>query len=631
MNTKQLRYLLTIEQFGNLSAAAAALGISQPALSKALHEWEESFGFELFLRYNRKLMPTAVGRQIIEYAQKILDEQSQMMLTLQNLEEQDRKVIRLCTAPNRAAIIYSHVYQDFSRHFPGIALQLVERYASEQPAAVRRGQVDLALGAGPMSEEVSDIPFAREELLLALPASHPLAGQKQVALTQLKDTPFALQGRKHSIRSIVDTLFEQAGYLPVIAFESNDVFLLDAMLHKAIGAGFVSKIHVFPCEDLVYLSLDPPVYQMTHIRYPLDHELTDAEKFLAGLLIRHRLNDERYEAIPSACTSELLSRVNAGEQAAQASVVRESGDHEVQEINLEPQILLYMIGIVEEGGLMAAAERYYLSQPALSRYLRQMEKMLGVRLFSRQHNRLEPTNAGKIFINSARNILRFESEMEKSIEKYRKGHGGHICIACNSMIARYFLAHTQSVFEQDCPEMRLALVRDSSKQIQEDLLNASADIGLYFTNTRKQKDLHQEVLASCHWRYCPAKGKGLPQAEEKVRIMLGMDGTELRQEQELVLADLFESPPHVVGQAELQILLEMLESGMADTLLPEDFLREAQREKSICLEDHEVHLVLAINPSRMLPEPAKRLMDIIRSQFTDSISAICAFSCRGDS
>ena len=61
MNTRQLRYLVTIAEFGNLSRAAHALGISQPALSKALSEWETLYGFSCFLRYRRQLTPTAVG------------------------------------------------------------------------------------------------------------------------------------------------------------------------------------------------------------------------------------------------------------------------------------------------------------------------------------------------------------------------------------------------------------------------------------------------------------------------------------------------------------------------------------------------------------------------------------------
>ena len=76
MNTRQYYYLTTIAGFGNLSHAAQALRVSPSALSKFLSECERNFGSPLFLRYGRRLYPTAVGRDVIDAAQRILDEQS---------------------------------------------------------------------------------------------------------------------------------------------------------------------------------------------------------------------------------------------------------------------------------------------------------------------------------------------------------------------------------------------------------------------------------------------------------------------------------------------------------------------------------------------------------------------------
>ena len=55
----------------------------------------------------------------------------------------------------------------------------------------------------------------------------------------------------------------------MITFESDNVILVDSMLHHAAGAGLVSKTYVTPCNELVFLPLDPPVHQVTHIRFPL--------------------------------------------------------------------------------------------------------------------------------------------------------------------------------------------------------------------------------------------------------------------------------------------------------------------------------------------------------------------------
>ena len=106
MNTRQLRYLVTVARIGNLSHAAGHLGISQPALSKLIRTWEETYGFPLFLRFGHKLAPTAIGRLYLDYAQRILDEQNRMILTMRSMGGEQGQSIRLCTAPNRASIIY---------------------------------------------------------------------------------------------------------------------------------------------------------------------------------------------------------------------------------------------------------------------------------------------------------------------------------------------------------------------------------------------------------------------------------------------------------------------------------------------------------------------------------------------
>ena len=430
MNTRQYYYLSTIANYGNLSHAAQALHVSPSALSKFLAECERTFGFALFLRYNRRLYPTAVGRYVVECAQKILDEQNRMLLTMKEVTGGNRKAIRLATAPNRGAIIFSKIYNQFSRRYPDISLSLAELYAAEQPGAIARGLVDLALGAGATSSEVTDIPIAHEELLVSLPASHPLAKQETIHLADLRDTPFVLQGPRHSIRLIAEQLFQQAGFQPVVAFESNDVILLDSMMHQAVGVGLVSNAHVFPCSELAYRPLDPPVHQTLHLRFPLGHTLTEPERYLAGLLITERLRDPRYKPTDDPLVDQLLQEVLSPSQLADTgSLPREAVGtalQTMQEVNLDSRVMEYLISIVEEQSLSRAAERHFLAQSALSRHLRAVEEMVGTPLFTREHNRLRPTSAGTIFVNNARNILHIENEMFAHTKSYRQGRGGKL-------------------------------------------------------------------------------------------------------------------------------------------------------------------------------------------------------------
>ena len=612
MNTRQLRYLVTVARIGNLSHAAGHLGISQPALSKLIRTWEETYGFPLFLRFGHKLALTAIGRLYLDYAQRILDEQNRMILTMRSMGGEQGQSIRLCTAPNRASIIYSEIFHRFARVYPDIELNLIEQYALNQPSTILRGKADLALGAGPVSTEVEDIPFARDELLVALPASHPLSSRKKIQLKELRDTPFVLQGPLNYIRSITNRLFPEAGFEPVTVFESNDVFLLDAMLRKGVGAGFVSQVHANPCEEIRYLSLDPPVYQMIHIRYPKGRALTDPQKYLAGLLIRQRLLDRRYIPISSPEVQELLEieRSKTQNDLTQPSLPAAGAtakmDDNSNEINLDTAVLKYMIAIVDEKSLSKAADRFFLAQPALSRHLRNMEKMLGMQLFSRKHNRLYPTNIGKIFVNSARNILLYEEEMNRDLAKYRTGHVDKITVNCDSVLTQLFREKIEKPFSKAHPDTEIVL------------------------NGADEELLSYEILGETELVYCRDPGApplpcGTHPDHEKIispencpahcSLLLSPAGTTLRKEQDRLFSSLFRKHPRIAAEADFPILCKLAELGGGDTILPLNMLSKETALRAFHFYPPEkLFLILADNPSRRLPSSVVELITFIRRE-----------------
>lgn len=636
MTTKQLYYLVTIADMANLSNAAQVLEISQPALSKFLTEYENSLGFLLFLRYRRKLTPTAVGRYVIECSQKILDEQTRMLQSLRALTDSSHSLIRLATAPNRGAIIYSRIYNSFSRRYPDISLSLTELYASEQPGAIQHGQIDIALGAGKTSDKVADLPFAYEELLVSLPASHPMASQERIRLADLKDTPFVLQGPRHSIRLLADELFQEAGFSPVVTFESNDVILVDSMMHQAVGAGLVSQAHVFPCEELVYRPLDPPVHQTLHIRYPLGHTLTEPERYLAGLLIRERLSDPRYQANPLKEAEELVefADMDSKEREYPSSGSLQPPDlpfrtarHAAPKINLSTPLLKYIIAIVDEKSLTKAADKFYLSQPALSRYLHNVEDMVCAKLFTRVHNRLIPTNAGKVFVNFARNMLQIDSDMVKHIQTYREGHGGGIYLQCDPALAPAVRSQVVTAFRKLHPDMQLHVVESSRQEAQEALLNASADYGLYFSCQEEHPILDSRIIAEDELVYCfgedqAAAGASFDRLPSRP-VMLAPKESALRMEQDRLLEKLFDSPPSIVCEGLPHILRSLAEIGAADTILPKQSLSPKSESRCISFQEPQYYYLLKVHhPGRTLPLPVKdlsRLLDqVFGTCFTDS-------------
>jgi len=631
MNTKQYYYLSTIAEYGNLSYAAQALNLSPSALSKFLTECERTFGFALFLRYGRRLYPTAVGRYVVECAQKILDEQNRMLLTMKDVTGGNQNRIRLATAPNRGATIYSKIYNPFSRRYPDIALSLTELYATEQPGAIARGTIDLALGAGGFTDDTTDIPIAYEELLISLPAAHPLAGQERIRLEELRETPFVLQGPRHSIRILAEQLFHQAGFHPVVAFESDDVLLVDSMMHQAVGVGFVSKAHVFPCEELVYRPLDPPVRQTLHLRYPPGHSLTEPEYYLAGLLAEERLADPRYQPADDPFVTQLLETVRTPIAAAKSKSTLHGAVgtalQTVQEVNLDTTVMEYLIAIVEEQSLSKAAQRYFLAQPALSRHLRSVEAMVGMPLFSREHNKLRPTSAGTIFVNNARNILRIENEMFAHTSAYHAGRGGHLYLSCDPLFAEILHKKVEPAFHRLHPELTLVFAEQNQEQTLEALSSSSADLGIFLSTELTHPLLKCEVLTLTELVYCFAAnhlpprwtaGDPLPPDFTPRPQLFAEQGSTLRSEQNKLCAACFPAAPAAACEADLSLLPQLANLGIADCIMPLNMLERTQHLRCAAFEPPKpLYLLLASHVGRTLPTVTKELILLIQNALAD--------------
>lgn len=635
MNTRQYYYISTIANYGNLSHAAQALHISPSALSKFLTECERIFGLTLFLRYNRRLYPTAAGHYVIDCAQKILDEKNRMLLTMKEVSGGAQERIRLATAPNRGAIIYSKIYNQFSRRFPGISLSLTELYAAEQPGAIARGFIDLALGAGANSTEVTDIPIAHEELLVSLPVSHPLAGQERIRLKDLRDTPFVLQGRQHSIHLLADQLFLEAGFDPVVAFESSDVILLDSMMHQAVGAGLVSKAHVFPCPELSYRPLEPPVYQTLHLRYPLGHTLTEPERYLAGLLASERLADPRYQATDDPLVQSLLQNAAspAAEDTGPAQEKAASGTQDMQEVNLDSKVMEYLISIVEEQSLSKAADKHFLAQSALSRHLHSVEAMVATPLFSREHNRLRPTSAGAVFVNSARNILRIEKEMFDHTRSYQKGHSGSLYISCDHLFAQVLREQTVPQFRALHPDIELVITEENQEGTLEALINASADIGVFLSISREHPLLHCDIISMTEMVYCFASdacpldwtpGSPLPERFFPRPQLMAPSGSTLYAEQTILLDRLagaggFTTPR--ACEAQTSVLRKLANLGVADSVLPLNLIERRNHDHCAAFEPPcPLYLLLSYHMGRTLPSVTQELVPLIHKALSDVLA-----------
>lgn len=305
MDIKSLIYITAIAEEKSLSGAARKLHISQPTLSVYLSGLETSLGTDLFFRVRKQLIPTPAGRLYIDAARKIISIHDQTYQSIHRISHAQRETVIVGASPFRGSVIMAQIFPQFSRRFPDVKIEIRESYMQDLWETTRNRRVNFSLVSYCSTENPAFdyITISREELVLGVPAFHRLAYLAErgaSALTAMNirefaDTPFVLLARGTTVRAVSDQIFSRAGLVPTVVFETNNLLVLSHMIRQGAGAGIMPRSSMdVPSDDMVYFSLTPRSYANLGIIMPKGHRMTEAERYLAYLVIRKDLENPVY-------------------------------------------------------------------------------------------------------------------------------------------------------------------------------------------------------------------------------------------------------------------------------------------------------------------------------------------------
>ncbi|WP_339249415.1 LysR family transcriptional regulator [Sporosarcina sp. FSL W8-0480] len=134
--------------------------------------------------------------------------------------------------------------------------------------------------------------------------------------------------------------------------------------------------------------------------------------------------------------------------------------------------------LAEEGNMRKAAERLFLSQPALSQRLQTIEKEWGTLLFIRSQKGLEPTPAGELVIAYAKETILKKEETAEMIASLANKVHGTLKIACASIVGQTWLPQVLKEFVNTYPDAKISLMTGWSSEIVRALYDGEAHIGI---------------------------------------------------------------------------------------------------------------------------------------------------------
>ena len=141
--------------------------------------------------------------------------------------------------------------------------------------------------------------------------------------------------------------------------------------------------------------------------------------------------------------------------------------------------LSYVIAIAEKGNVSKAAESLFISQPSLSRYIKDLENRLGVQLFQRINNRLILTHAGEKYVETAKKITEMYTDLEKDLSGINEELSGRLRVGCAVLRMSYNMPSILKSFITKYPNVDLQLYENyTTKGLEYMLLNGEIDLAI---------------------------------------------------------------------------------------------------------------------------------------------------------
>ena len=177
----ELQAFVAVAERQSFRAAAEALHLSQPALSRRIDKLEAALGTALLARTTRRVALTATGRDFLAPARLALGSLQDAVLRLAGDKALRRGQVRVACVPTLATQVLPAVLRPFAARFPGVRVQLLDGSASAVLAAVTGGEADFGIDfVGAQAPEVRFAPLGREPYVLVLPRTHAWARRRQV-------------------------------------------------------------------------------------------------------------------------------------------------------------------------------------------------------------------------------------------------------------------------------------------------------------------------------------------------------------------------------------------------------------------------------------------------------------------
>ncbi len=243
----------------SITAAAARLFATQPAISKQLKALEDELGFDLFVRKGRTLTAiTPAGQRVVVHAVKVLREAQNIKDVSTEFKHADRGSLSIGTTHTQARYVLPPVIQRFRSKYPEVEFHLHQGTSEQiaEMAKIDRIEFAIATGSCELFDDYVVLPWYRWHRRVIVPADHRLTTVGALTLEQLAEFPIVTYVFSFSGSSSLHETFHRAGLRLNIALTARDADVIKTYVRLGLGVGIVAGVALDVKDDADLVSID---------------------------------------------------------------------------------------------------------------------------------------------------------------------------------------------------------------------------------------------------------------------------------------------------------------------------------------------------------------------------------------
>ncbi|MBQ9009273.1 MAG: LysR family transcriptional regulator [Clostridia bacterium] len=274
MDLHLLENIICIADEHSITRAAEKRFVTQSALNQQLQKLEEELGTPLFIRSRANWQPTPAGQAYLDAARQMLLLKKDAYARIADCAEKSSQHMTVGLIPERGIDMFTTIYPAFHAKYPLVQVEPVECRVTLMQRMITAGQLDMGLATLTRAQQDSNTYhlMAEEEIILAVPAAHPLARggspdwrlARDIRLETFSGEPFVRIYQPSTLFALTEELFVRAGFTPHVLFSTSSNLSKYRIVSLGLGCALLPAIYALSDGSVVYFRLPShPTWQIT--------------------------------------------------------------------------------------------------------------------------------------------------------------------------------------------------------------------------------------------------------------------------------------------------------------------------------------------------------------------------------